>query len=64
MVEWDSTPGDHAFSDEGRINVVGFGWVFSAADLEYFDQWEEPPLSGGESTVKLLSSLSAVGSTF
>ena len=43
VVEWDSTPADHEFSDEGRINVVGFGWIFSAADLYYFDQWEEPP---------------------
>jgi hypothetical protein len=25
-----------------------FGWIFSAADLDYFDQWEEPtPLRRG-----------------
>ena len=38
VVEWDSKPADHKFSNEGRINVVGFVWVFSAADLDYFDQ--------------------------
>ena len=53
VVEWDSTPADNEFSYEGRINVVGFGWIFSAADLSYFDQWEEPPPSGEESTVEL-----------
>jgi len=44
VVKWDSTPADHGFLDEGRINVVCFGWIFSAADLGYFDRWEEPPL--------------------
>jgi hypothetical protein len=43
VVEWDSALADHGFSDEGRVNVVAFGWIFSAADLGYFDQWEEPP---------------------
>ena len=45
VVEWDSTPADHEISNKGRINVVGFGWIFSAANLDYFDQWEEPPPS-------------------
>ena len=45
VVEWDSTPADHEFSDEGQIYVVGFGWIFSAANLDYFDQWGEPPPS-------------------
>ena len=43
VVEWDSTPEDHELSNGGRINVVAFGWIFSAADLGYFDQWKEPP---------------------
>jgi len=43
VVEWDSALADHGFSDEGRINLVAFGWIFSAADLGYFDQWGEPP---------------------
>ena len=42
-VKWDTTPEDHGLSDGGRINVVLFGWIFSAADLGYFDQWGEPP---------------------
>ena len=43
VVEWDSTPEDHKLPDGGRINVVTFGWIFSAVDLGYFYQWEEPP---------------------
>ena len=43
VVEWDSTPADHKLPDGRQINVVKFGWIFSTADLEYFDQWEEPP---------------------
>ena len=44
VVEWDSTPEDHKLPNGGRINVVALGWIFSAAVLGYFDQWEEPPL--------------------
>ncbi len=44
VVEWDSAPADHGFLAEGRVNIVVFGWIFSAADLGYFDHWEEPPL--------------------
>ena len=40
VVEWDSTPEDHKLPNGGRINVVSFGWIFSAAELGYFDQWE------------------------
>ena len=47
MVEWDTTPEDHGLPDGGRINVVLFGWIFSAADLGYFDQWGEPPSHWG-----------------
>ena len=42
-VEWDTAPEDHGLPDGVRINVVSFGWVFSATDLGYFDQWQEPP---------------------
>ena len=44
VVEWDSALADHGFLAEVRVNVVAFGWIFSAADLVYFDQWGEPPL--------------------
>jgi hypothetical protein len=44
VVEWDSALADHGFLAELRVHVVAFGWIFSAADLVYFDQWEEPPL--------------------
>ena len=43
VVVWDTAPEDHGLPDGVRINVVSFGWVFSAADMGYFDQWEEPP---------------------
>ena len=42
MVEWDTAPEDHGLFYEGRINVVAFGRIFNAADLGYFDLWEEP----------------------
>ena len=42
VVGLDSTPGDHEFPDGGRINVVSFEWLFSAAELDYFDQWGVP----------------------
>jgi hypothetical protein len=45
VVEWDLALADHGFlAFTGRVHVVAFGWIFSAADLGYFDQWEEPPL--------------------
>ena len=48
LLEWGSTPGDHLFPDGGRINVVLFEWLFSAAELDYFDQWGVPsPPQGG-----------------
>ena len=47
VVDWDSVPEDHRLPDGGRINVVAFGWIFSAADLGYFAQWEEPPSHRG-----------------
>ena len=33
VVEWDSTLADHGFLAEGRVNVVAFEWIFSAANL-------------------------------
>ena len=51
VVEWGSTPGDHLFPDEGRIDVVAFGWLFSGADLDYIDQWFRPSPLWGDSTV-------------
>ena len=45
VVEWDSTPAEHELPNGGRINVVAFGWIFSASDLDFFDQWEEPERS-------------------
>ena len=53
VVEWDTAPEDHGLPDGVRINVVLFGWVFSAADLGYFDRWEEPPLTWEEPLVEL-----------
>ena len=47
VVDWDSGPEDHGLPDGVRINVVAFGWIFSAADLGYFAQWEEPPSHRG-----------------
>ena len=43
VVKWDSTPEDICLSDEGRINVILFGWLYDVADLGYFDQWGESP---------------------
>ena len=47
VVDWDLGPEDYGLPDGGRINVVAFGWIFSAADLGYFDQWGEPPSDWG-----------------
>ena len=43
VVDWDSGPKDHQLPNGGRVNVVAFGWIFNAADLDYFSRWEEPP---------------------
>ena len=37
---------DIGLANGGRINVVSFGWLFTVADLGYFDQWGEPPSLG------------------
>jgi hypothetical protein len=47
VVDWDLSPEDHGLPYGGHINVVAFGWIFSAADLGYFAQWEEPPSHRG-----------------
>ena len=46
VVKWATTPEDIGLIDGGRINVVSFGWLFTVADLGYFDQWGEPPSLG------------------
>ena len=43
VIGLDSTPREHEFPDGGRINAVCFESLFSAAELEYFDQWGVPP---------------------
>ena len=45
-VKWDSTPEDIGLVDGGRIKAVSFGWLFTVADLGYFDQWGEPSSLG------------------
>ena len=47
VVDWDTAPEDHILLDGGRINVVAFGWIFSATVLGYFDLWKERPSHWG-----------------
>ena len=38
VIGWDTAPEDCGLLDGGRISVVAFGWIFSAAYLGYDDQ--------------------------
>ena len=44
VVKWDSMLEDIGLPDEGRINVVLFGWLFSVADLVILISVENPLL--------------------